>query len=81
MQKPKELQPVASWSFIISYISNVPYFLGYDTRPPSNKLMPKSPMQTFKGKGILTVRIDDQDTFTKVMCNSYLCKLDNIDFI
>lgn len=55
MQKLKQLQLVISWSIIIRYITNVPYFSGYDT-DPSSKLMPKPPMQMSKGKALLEIQ-------------------------
>lgn len=54
VQIQKQLQLVAFWS-IICYI-NVPYFSGYDTDPPSSKLMPKPPMQMSKGKALLEIQ-------------------------
>lgn len=56
MQKLKQLQLVASWSIIICFVTNVPYFSGYNTDPPSSKLMPKPPMQMSKGKALLEIQ-------------------------
>lgn len=64
----KQLQPATSWLLTISCVSDSVSFSGHDARPPLNHQSKHLKGKLYSGGTILTVRTDNQDTLTKVVC-------------